>query len=82
MEVHFNPDLQAKVDRWVAETGRPTEELVEAAMAGYFDGLAQVRGTLDSRYDDLKGGRVQPIDGEEAFARLKASTEAQRNRSA
>ncbi len=82
MEVHFNPDLQAKVDRWVAETGRPTEELVEDAMVGYFDVLAQVRGMLDSRYGDLKSGRVQPIDGEEAFARLKANTEAQRTRSA
>jgi hypothetical protein len=36
---------------------------------------------LDSRYDDLKSGRVKPIDGEEAFARLKAKTEVRRNRS-
>ena len=31
---------------------------------------SEVRATLDSRYDDLKSGRVKPIDGEEAFARL------------
>jgi len=37
---------------------------------------------LDSRYDELKSGRVEPIDGEEAFARLKAKTEALRNRRA
>jgi hypothetical protein len=35
---------------------------------------------LNNRYDELKSGRVRPIDGEEAFARLKAKTEAQRTR--
>jgi hypothetical protein len=33
---------------------------------------------LDSRYNELKSGRVKPIDGEEAFARLMAKTEIQR----
>jgi hypothetical protein len=37
---------------------------------------------LDNRYDELKSSRVNPIDGEEAFALLKAKTEAQRNRQA
>ena len=80
MEVHFKPDLQAKLDELATETGRPTGELVEDVVAGYFDELAQTRDMLNSRYDDLKSGRVKPIDGEEAFARLKAKTEAQRNR--
>lgn len=83
MDVHFdNPDLQAKIARWVSETGRPAEELVEDAMSGYFGELAQVRETLDNRYDDLKSGKVQLIDGETAFLRLKAKTEAQRNQRA
>jgi hypothetical protein len=42
----------------------------------------QAREMLDSRYDDLKSGRVKPIDGSEAFARLKEKTEAQRRRQA
>jgi len=34
MQVHFtNPDLQAKIEQWVSQTGRPAEELVEDAMA-------------------------------------------------
>jgi hypothetical protein len=37
---------------------------------------------LNNRYDDMKSGKVQPIDGEEAFSRLKAKTEAQRHRPA
>jgi predicted transcriptional regulator len=82
MEVPFKPDLQAKLDELATETGRATGELVEEVVAGYFDELARTRQMLNSRYDDLKSGRVKPIDGEEAFARLKEKTEAQRNRPA
>jgi len=71
MELHLNnPDLQAKIERWIAETGRPADELAEDAIAGYLDGLAEVRAMLDSRYDDLKSGRVKPIDGQELRARV------------
>ena len=79
MQVQLKPELQAKLDQWTAETGRPAEELVEEAMAGYFDELAQVRATLDSRYDDLKSGRVQPIDGAEALASLREKSKARRS---
>jgi hypothetical protein len=79
MAVQFNnPELQAKVEQWVAQTGRSADELVEDAMAGYFDELAQVRETLDTRYDDIKSGKVKLIPGEEAFARLKAKSDARR----
>ncbi len=71
MEVHFNPDLQAKLDKLATETGRPTGKLVEDVVAGYFDELAQTREMLNSRYDDLKSGRVKPIDGEEFFESLR-----------
>jgi hypothetical protein len=33
---------------------------------------------LDRRYDDLESGRVQAIDGEEAYRRLMAKTEERR----
>jgi len=68
MEVHFNPDLQAKLDKLATETGRPTGELVEDVVAGYFDELVDVREMLNSRYDDLKSGRVKPIPGDEVEA--------------
>jgi hypothetical protein len=71
MEVHFGPDLQAKLDKLAIETGRPTGELVEDVVAGYFDELAQTREMLNSRYDDLKTGRVKPIDGEAFFEGLR-----------
>ena len=76
MEVHLkNPGLQAKIDQWVAETGRVADELVEDAMAGYFAELAQVRGMLDNRYEDLKSGNIKPIDGAVFFESLRQREE-------
>ncbi len=34
---------------------------------------------LDNRYDDIKSGRIQPIDGEEAFSRLREKSKDLRN---
>ena len=75
MEVHLSPDLEAKLDKWAAETGCAKEEFVEDALTGYFEELAQVREMLDSRYDDIKSGRVKPIDGEAFFENLRRREE-------
>ena len=80
MEIPFTPDVEKKLNDLAAQSGRGTDDLLLDALAGYFDELVETRDTLNSRYDDLKTGRVKPIDGEEAFARLKAKTEARRNR--
>ena len=47
-------------------------------MAGYLQELAQTREMLDNRYDDLKSGRVKPLDGEEAFAKLRRKSDQRR----
>jgi hypothetical protein len=78
MEVHLTPELQAQIDRLVIETGLPAEKLIEDALAEYVSELAQMRGTLDSRYDDLKSGRVKPIPGDELMAHFRARSAAAR----
>ncbi len=75
----YNPEIQAKLDRWVAETGRAPDELIEDAMAGYFEELARTRETLSSRYDDLKSGRVKPIPGDKVIARLREKSALRRS---
>jgi hypothetical protein len=81
MPVHFeNPDLQAKVDQWANDTGRPADELIEDVMAGYFEEVAQLRKTLDSRYDDIKSGKVRLISGEEAETHFREKSAAYRSR--
>ncbi len=71
MEVHFPPDVQEKLDRMAREAGRSSEELLQDAVIGHFDELTHTREMLDRRYDDLKSGRVQPIDGEAFFESLR-----------
>ena len=78
MEVHFTPDVQAKLDRLTLDTGRSPDELLQDAFLGYFDELAGLRQTLDSRYDDLKSGRVKPVSGDEMKRRLRARSAARR----
>jgi len=71
MEVHLTPDLEKKLNDLVRESGRDPDELVQDAVAGYFDELMKTQGMLNSRYDDLKSGVVEPIDGEAFFERLR-----------
>lgn len=78
MEVHFTPDVQAKLDQMARDTGRRSEELLEDAVIGLYDELAFTRDTLDRRYDDLESGRAKPIPGDEVFARLRAKSAARR----
>jgi predicted transcriptional regulator len=80
MEVHVTPETAKKLTDLAAASGRAPEEIVEDALAGHFDRLASVRQTLDSRYDDLKSGRVKPIDGEESFRQLRERSQRQRSR--
>jgi hypothetical protein len=78
MEVHFSPDVQAKLERLAIDTGRRTDELLKDALAGYFDALGEARDMLDSRYDELKSGQVKPISGDEVKARLRARSATRR----
>jgi hypothetical protein len=71
MEVHFTPELEKKLNDLAASSGRTADELVQDAVAGLVDELAETREMLDRRYDDLKSGRVKPIDGEPFFESLR-----------
>jgi hypothetical protein len=81
MEVQFTPETEKKLNALAIESGRRTDDLVEDAMAGYLEEVVQMRDRLDSRYDDLKSGRVKLVPGEEVFARLHAKSEARKSSS-
>jgi len=70
MEVRLKPETISRLNELASKSGRPTDELVEDAMAAYLSEVAEVRNTLDSRYDDIKSRRVKPIDGEAFFEDL------------
>jgi hypothetical protein len=80
MEVHFAPDVEKKLNDFAAQSGRGADEVLQDALAGYFEEVAQIGQMLDSRYDDLKSGRVKPIPGEQVFAELRAKSAALRTK--
>jgi predicted DNA-binding protein len=71
MEVHFKPETESRLHELASKSGRPTDDLVEDALAGYLEEVEQVRHVLDSRYDQVASGQVQPLDGEDFFERLR-----------
>lgn len=81
MEVSISPAVQAKLDQMARDSGRPSAELVEDALIGYFDEVSHSRSLLDRRFDEMENGKVELIDGDEALRWLKAKTQEQRSRS-
>jgi predicted transcriptional regulator len=78
MEVQLTPDVEKKLNDLAAESGRGTNELLQDALAGYLDEMAQTYDALNSRYDDLKSGRVKPIPGNEVEAYFREKSTAAR----
>jgi hypothetical protein len=78
MEVHFTPDTEKKLKDLSLQSGRGTDDLVEDATAAYVEELLQTRDMLNSRYDDLKSGRVKPIPGDEIEAYFREKSAAAR----
>ena len=79
MEVQFTPETEKKLKDLSAQSGRGTDDLVEDATAAYVDELLQAREMLNSRYDDLKSGRVKAIPGDEVIARLRGKSASRRS---
>ena len=79
MELNLRPKTEFRIQELAAKTGRAADDLVADAMVGYLQEIVQTRDMLDSRYDDLKAGRVKPIDGEEAFSSLRRKGQQRRS---
>jgi hypothetical protein len=79
MEVHFTPETEKKLNDIASQSGHGNADaLVQDVIAGYFGELTQTREMLNSRYDDLKNGRVKPIPGEEVEAYFREKSAAAR----
>ena len=78
MEVHVTPETARKLKDLAATSGRAPEDIVEDALAGYLEEVASIRKTLDSRYDDVKSGKVKLIPVEEVRAHFRAKSATRR----
>jgi len=71
MEVHFKPEAESRLTELASRSGRAPDDLVEDALAGYLAEVSEVREMLDGRYDEIRSGQVEPIDGEAFFDSLR-----------
>jgi predicted DNA-binding protein len=78
MAVHLRPETESRLKALSATTGRTPEDLIEDAMSGYLAELTQTRRMLDDRYDEIKSGRVKPIDGQDALTRIRGKSDDRR----
>ena len=78
MEVDFKPEVQAKLEEMTRETWCPPAEVIENAVLGLYDELAHTREMLYGPHHEMESGKVEGIDGEEAYRRLMENTQAQR----
>ena len=78
MDVHFTAETEKKLKDIAAQSGRATDDLVEDATAAYVDELIRTQEMLNSRYDDLKSGRVKPISRDEMVAHFREKSDAAR----
>lgn len=81
MEVHLPSETESRLRVLANQSGRGIDDLIEDAMAAYLNEIAQIRETLDARYDDIKSGRVQPTNGEVFFDRLRQKEDELRRKS-
>ena len=82
MNVHVSEARVRKLNELAAVSGRAAEDIVEDALAGCLDEVSSLRERLDARYDELGSCRIQPIDGDEAAARLREKSQRRRTPSA
>jgi Arc/MetJ-type ribon-helix-helix transcriptional regulator len=79
MEVHFSPETEKKLNDLAAQGGRGTaDELVQDLVEGYIGEIARTREMLNSRYNDLKSGKVKPIPRDEVEAHFREKSAAAR----
>jgi predicted DNA-binding protein len=79
MNVKLKPETERRLAELATETGLATDDFLENMIEGYFEEAQALRAMIDSRYDDVVSGQAELIDGEEAFRRLKAKTQAERS---
>jgi hypothetical protein len=75
VELHFTADLERKLNDVAGRNGLRAEELVQQLVTDYLEAATGIREMLSRRYDDLKNGRVKPIDGETFFEALRTREE-------
>jgi len=70
MDVNLTPDTEKKLLDLAATSGRGTDDLIEDAVAGYYDDVLQTRQHIEEGY--LQAERGALIGGEQAQREIQA----------
>ncbi|MBZ5643036.1 MAG: hypothetical protein LAO19_09775 [Acidobacteriia bacterium] len=71
MDIRLKPATEQRIRELASMSHRSVDDIIEDAVAGYLEHVAELRDMIESRYDDFKSGRVKPIDGETFFEALR-----------
>jgi predicted DNA-binding protein len=80
MSIQLTPEHEARIKELARQTGRDNTEVLGEVIDSYFEELGRINATLDRRYDEIKSGQVEPINGDEVFERLRRKSEERRAR--
>ena len=78
MSIQLTPEHEARIKELARQTGRDNTEVLGEVIDSYFEELGRINATLNSRYDEIKSGEVQPVRGDEVFERLRRKSEERR----
>jgi predicted DNA-binding protein len=78
MSIQLTPEHEARIKELARQTGRENTEVLGEVIDSYFEELGRINATLDRRYDEIKSGQVEPINGDEVFERLRRKSEERR----
>lgn len=78
MDMHFTPYVQAGLEELARDTGCSPETLVNDILTERLSEQAEIRQTLDRRFDDIESGPVALIPGNQVRARMRERSEAYR----
>ena len=78
MEVQFAPEVEKQLKDLATQTGRGPAELIQDVMAGYISEVSETHEMLNSRYDDIKSGKIELISGEDVEVYFREKSAAAR----
>jgi predicted DNA-binding protein len=78
MSIQLTPEHEARIKELARQTGRDNAEVLGEVIDSYFEELGRINATLDRRFDEIKSGQVEAINGDEVFERLRRKSEERR----
>lgn len=71
MEIHLKADLESRLRENAEQSGHTPDELISGLVEGYLEEVAELRATIERRWQAYQSGETKAIDGEEAFRLLR-----------